>query len=144
MSINNEIRVERYSFTLLTKVPLGKPCNIHLTDSPSTKFQPQFFMGNIHLPGLVIIDEFTVDGKSILRGETTPFDLSEFNPLGVGNWVDMQPIGPGNRVVIKGEYTGAYPPGTIRGWQFWKRAWWRFHWINAKLNIACSFRGPAA
>lgn len=129
------IRVERYAFSLNKRVKLGKPREFVMSDSPSTGFRPQRFMANASEPGMFIMDDFSINGEKQFVGDGG-IDLYTFNPSIIGTELALPILGPLSKLEIKVRYTGKWPAGSKRWWQFWKRP-------NPFL-FACTLMGPAS
>jgi hypothetical protein len=122
----SRVKVERYAFAVSQALVLGTVAALTLTGSPDTNFRPQRANMNAPQAGFATISEIKVANVSVTSGVTDAF---MYNPLAVGQHLDMPTLTPANKATVLGGYTGSVPPGFVGG--------------SAFLFVA-EFKGPAS
>lgn len=123
----SSIKVERYTFAINQTLTLGTPVALSMSGQPDTTIRPQRVTMNAPAPGFATISELKVANVSVTVGGTS--DAYEYNPLGVGQSLDMPTLSPANRATLLGNYTGYVPPGFVAATSY---------------IFVASFKGPAS
>jgi hypothetical protein len=122
------VKVERYAFSISTAIVIGTGAGIAITGQPDTTIRPQRVSMNAPSTNYVFINEIKVANVSVTVGAGAE-DAFNYNPMGVGQSLDMPTLSPANRATVLGTYTGYVPPGFTAG-------------MNTQFTV--TFKGPAS
>ncbi len=110
----SSIKVEKYTFPISQAITLGTGVTLNPTGQPDTTIRPQRVTMNAPSPMFAFLTELKVANVSVTIGGGVE-DCYNYNPLGVGQALDMPTLSPANRATMLGTYTGFVPPGFVGG-----------------------------